>query len=375
MGDVAPFFENSTTSTRVTISTRFTQASVLSTPPAYYFFNISALINFGDYLTGSRISGTSFSVACVNSSSFTNWTIDNGDGTYQILIDTTSLSGLGRYLFTVNLTWYGTPFYANITNLSFSVVVNSVSTSLSFTLPVGVTYYLGDVINANITFTAIEFGIGITGAVVLSDWNTTYPTIATINEIDVGVYEMIIQISGMDAGLFSFSINASKYLHQNQSILADILLAAVPVQVELIFSPTNPLWGDSIDFEANVTDARNGNPIVGAYVSLSISSIDINMTPGSPGLYTCTLQSWQIIAGEYTITVRSVLTNYESRQRNFQIRIDKIASKLLGSLDPQTTVNGLNVSIEVDYLIYANSSSIDNGYVTYSWIGGSGLLT
>ncbi len=374
-GDIAPYFENSTTSTRVTISARFTQASVLSTPPAYYFFNISALVNFADYLTGSEIPGASLSVESVNSTTFTEWIIDNGDGTYQILVDTTTLSGLGRYLFTVNLTWYGTPFYSNVTNLSFSVVVNSVSTSLSFTLPVGVTHYLGDVVSANITFTAIEFGVGITGAEVLSDWNTTYPTIATINEIDVGVYEMIIQTSGMDAGLFSFSINASRYLHQNQSIIADILLAAVPVQVELIFSPTNPLWGDSIDFQANVTDARNGNPIVGAYVNLSLSTINVNMTPGAPGLYICTIQSWQIIAGEYTITVRSVLTNYESRQRDFQIRIDKIASKLLGSLDPQTTVNGLNVSIEVDYLIYANSSSIENGYVTYSWIGGSGLLT
>jgi hypothetical protein len=231
------------------------------------------------------------------------------------------------------------------------------------------------VINANITFTAIEFGVGISGADVLSDWNTTYPTIATINEIDVGVYEMIIQTSGMDAGLFSFSINASRYLHQNQSILADILLAAVPVQVELTFNPTTPLWGDSIDFQANVTDARNGNPIVGAYVNLSLSTIDVDMTPGAPGIYTCTVQSWQIIAGEYTITVRSVLTNYESRQRDFQIRIDKISSKILGSLDPLTTVNGLTVRIEVDYLFHANSSSIDNGQVSYSWIGGSGQLT
>ncbi len=374
-GDSPPYYENSTTSTQVTISTRYTQASVLSTPPAYYFFNISALIDFRDYLTGNGISTADVSILSTNSTSFTEDIIDNGDGTYQILVDTTTLSGLGRYFFTVNLTWYGSPFYTNVTNLSFSVVVNSVSTSLTFTLPQGVTYYLGDEIRANITYTAIEFGVGISDAILWSDWNATYPTIATIHTIDIGVYEMIIQTSGMDAGLHSFSIEASKYLHQNQSILADILLAAVPVQIELVFIPTSPFWGDSIDFTANVTDVRTGAPIVGAYVNLTISSIDIDMTPGAPGIYTCTVQSWQIIAGEHTVTVRSVLLNFESRQRDFQIRIDKIASKIGGSLDPLTTVNGLTISIEVDYLILANDTAIEEGDVTYSWVGGSGDLT
>jgi hypothetical protein len=373
-GDVTPYYENATTSTQVTISTRFTQASILSTPPAYYFFNISALIDFSDYLTGNGIPGADVDIESVNSSTFTSWTIDNGDGTYQILVDTTTLSGLGRYYFSVNFTWYGSPYYTNVTNLSFSAVINSVSTTLSFTLPQGVTYYLGDDIHANITYTAIEFGVGIPGADIWSDWNATYPTIATINEIDVGVYEMIIQTSGMDAGLYSFSVNASKYLHQNQTILADILLAAIPVQIELVFDPTNPSWGDSIDFTANVTDARTGAPVTGAHVNLSISSIDVNMTEGAPGIYNATVQSWLIIAGEHTVTVRSVLLNYESRQRDFQIRIDKIASKIAGSIDPLTTVNGLTVSIEADYLILSDNTPIETGLVTFSWIGGSGSL-
>ena len=373
-GDLTPYYENSTASTQVTISTRFTQASVLSTPPAYYFFNISTLIEFKDYLTSEGISGADVAISSANSTTFTSWILDIGDGTYSILVDTTSLSGLGRYFFSVNLTWYGSPYYTNVTSLSFSVFVNSVSTTLSFKLPQGMTYYLGDEIHANITYRAIEFAVGIPGAELWSDWNASYPTIATINEIDSGVYEMIIQTSGMDAGLYSFSINASKYLHQNQSILADIILSAIPVQIELIFNPTNPQWGVSIDFQANVTDARNGAPVVGAYVNLTLSTITVNMTPSAPGIYTCTISSWLITAGEYTITVRSMLLNYESRQRDFQIRIDKIASKIAGSIDPLTTVNGLNVTIEVDYLIYENDTAIEDGLVTYSWIGGSGQL-
>jgi len=373
-GDFAPYYENATTTTYVTVSTRYTQASILSTPPAYYYFNISTLIDYRDYLTRNGIDGATVSIVSVNSSSFTKWIIDYGDGTYRILIDSTTLSGLGRYFFSVNITWYGSPFYTNVTNLGFSVVVNSVSTTLSFTLLQGVTYYLGDEIHANITFTAIEFGTGIENAIIGSDWNTTYSTIATIHEIGSGIYEMIIYTSGMDAGLYSFHINASKALHQNRTILADILLSAVPVQIELTFDPSNPMWGNPINFQANVTDARNGNPVIGAYVNLTISTLTVDMVEVSPGIYNCTIQSWQIVAGEQTVTIKSVLLNYEPRQRNFQIRIDKVASKLLGSIDPLSTVNGLNIILEIEYLIYNNNTPIEVGLVYYSWVGGSGQI-
>ncbi|MCJ7818047.1 MAG: hypothetical protein MUP60_04290, partial [Candidatus Thorarchaeota archaeon] len=64
------------------------------------------------------------------------------------------------------------------------------------------------------------------------------------------------------------------------------------------------------------------------------------------------------------------------RQRDFQIRIDKIPAKIIASLDPQTAVDAQVVTLTVDYLIYSNSSPIAQvGVVTYSWIGGSGAIS
>ncbi|OLS30757.1 MAG: hypothetical protein ThorAB25_07690 [Candidatus Thorarchaeota archaeon AB_25] len=374
-GDAVPYYGNSTTSTEVTIVGRFTQGTVLQTPPGYYFFNISALLEFSDYLSGSPVPGAVMTIRCLNETS-THWEVDNLDGTYTALIDSNSLSGLGRYFFEANFTWTGSPYYRNVTGILFSITVNPVSTALNFVLPAGVTYYLGEVVYANITYTAIEFGTGIDGATITTDWDTLYGTTSTITPLGNGIYEMTIDTSGLNASLYRFAVNASKADYLSQSISADILLAAIPVQIELVFSPTNPSWGDIIQLQANVTNLLTGQPIYGVYLNLTLGSVSCNMTWVIDGLYNCTVDTNDIGAGEFTITVESSLLNYESRVRDFQLRIDKIAAKMTASLDPQTAVNGQMVTIEVEYLIYSDSSPIEDvGYVTYSWVGGTGVLS
>lgn len=374
-GDAVPYYGNSTTSTEVTIVGRFTQGTVLQTPPGYYYFNISALLEFSDYLSGSPVAGAVMTIRCLNETS-THLEIDNFDGTYTALIDSNSLSGLGRYFFEANFTWIGIPYYRNVTGIRFSITVNPVSTALNFVLPEGVTYYLGDVVYANITYTAIEFGTGVSGATITTDWEPLYGTNYTITPLPNGIYQISINTSGLDAQQYRFTVNASKSLHLSQSISADILLAAIPVQIDLVFTPTNPSWGDTIQFQVNVTNLLTGQPITGASVNLSIGPISYEMITVADGLYNCTVDTSLLSSGEYSITVQSSLTNFESRIRDFQIRIDKIAAKMTASLDPQTAVNGQTVSIEVEYLIYSNSSPIEDvGYVTYSWVGGTGVLS
>ncbi|MFX1604773.1 MAG: hypothetical protein ACFFDD_02595 [Promethearchaeota archaeon] len=375
-GDAIPYYANATTSTEVTIVGRFTQGTVLQTPPGYYNFNMTALLQFSDYLSGAPVSGANLTVRCLNETSI-HWEFDNLDGTYTALIDSTSLSGLGKYFFEANFTWTGSPYYQNVTGILFSITLNPVSTSLNFVLPEGVTYYLGDMVYANITYTAIEFGTGIPGANITTDWETLYGTnytLLVVPGVD-GVYQIAINTSGLNAQLYRFTVNASLLNHQSQSIEADIVLAAIPIQIELIFTPTNPSWGEVIQLQANVT-TLDGMPVINAYVNLTIATLGFDMSEWDDGLYNCTVDSSLFSSGEYTISVQSTLLNYESRVKDFQIRIDKIAAKITASLDPQTAVNGEMVTIEVDYLILSSGLPIEDvGYVTYSWIGGTGLLS
>ncbi|MHA1135707.1 MAG: hypothetical protein ACTSSE_04405 [Candidatus Thorarchaeota archaeon] len=371
-GDVTPYYANATSSTQVSIVARFTQATVLQTPPGYYYFNMSALVRYSDYLTGDGIDSATITLVCLNETVFDYWVQDNTDGTYTIIIDTNTLSGLGRFFFEANFTWTGVPYYEDVNLVGFSIVVNPVSTALNFVLPEGVTYYLGDTIYANITYVAIEFGTGITAALVETDWSLTP---FSITEIDVGVYEMTIDTSGLNAQSYRFNINATKASYLTQTIEVDILLAAIPVQIDLVFSPANPVWGDVVEFQANVTDARTGASISGAYVNLTLDIVGIDMTEVAAGLYNCTIPTAWLDSGEYAIRVQSVLVNYESRQRDFQIRIDKIPATIAASIDPQSAVNGQTITLEVDYEIYSNGSAIEQvGVVTYSWVGGTGSI-
>jgi len=373
-GDVAPYYSNATAVTEASVTARSTQASVISTPPAYYYFNISAIVKYSDYLTSVPVPGATLTFRCLNVSLTHSWWFDRGDGTYEIVVNSTDLPSLGRYFFKANFTWTGQPFYSNITGIAFSVVVNPVSTVLNFEMPIGVTHYMGETIVANVTFRDIATGSGVSGATVQTNWKTLFGTNYTLVEIGNGLWNLTIQTSGLNAGIYSFGISASKYLHQNRTVTADIVLASMPVDIVLIAAPTAPTWGETVQIEVNVTASRTGDRITGASVNLTISSDTYSMTEIGNGTYRCTVPTVLYSAGEYTMSVSFALLNYETREQGFQIRVSKVAATLAGLVDPDTPVNGQLVTVEAQYLIQSNVTAITGGHVIYSWAGGSGLL-
>ena len=374
-GDTAPYYANVTATTAATITTRFTSGTVLSTPAAFYYFNISATLKYSDYLTGNPIAGATLTIKCENTTSYQSWLVDNGDGTYTVLVNTTTLSGLGTYVFYANFSWTGSPYYESVVNMQFVVTVNPVSTSLNFVLEEGATYYAGDIVHANVTFLSIVGNVGVENATITTDWTSRYGTSLNITELGNGVYQLDIATNGLNASLYSFNINASKYLHLNQTVLADILLAPIPVRIEMDMTPADPEWGDLITITANVTDARNGNPIDGAHVNVTIMEQVHELTNIGNGLYRIVIDTKSFDAGEHTIVITFQEDNYETRKKSFQIRVEKVPASLVAQVQPGIAVNGESVQIIADYLILSNGTSIDSGNVTFSWDGGFGQLS
>ncbi|MFO7837663.1 MAG: hypothetical protein R6V83_13555 [Candidatus Thorarchaeota archaeon] len=378
-GDVTPFYANATTSTEVSITARFTQMGVLSTPPAYMFFNASATIRYSDYLSGEGIGGADISVSSQNVTSFEYWVYDLADGSYEIRVNTTGLSGLGTYYFKANATWTGIPYYQNRTGLSFSITVNPVSTSLKFELPASPTYYPGDQIVGNISFVDIVTSTGIEDASVQTGWGDSYGTSYEISEIGNGIYNLSINTTGLDAGWYDFEINASKIFHVNQSIQAEILLSAFPVEIQIEISPETPEWGDVFNVTVNVTDLQNYDPVSDATVNVTFSGDIFLADEVANGIYNCTFNSTDYTAGQYTITVAFEKFNYETREKDAQIKIAKLASTLSAAvvLEPgqSTVVNGENVTVRANYTLQGETTPITDGSVTYDWIGGTGSLS
>jgi len=374
-GDRAPYYTNATTSTEVTITRRATQVAVVSTPPADIMFNATALISYLDYDRDTGIAGATVTLACSNVTSIQYWFIDLGNGLYEIRVNTTPFTKIGKYLFTANVSITGAPFYQNQTGVEFSILVNPISTTLTVMVPSGTTYYVGDTLHLNITFVSITTGAGVENALVQTNWATLYGTAFSITELGDGIYELVIQTPGLDAGRYEFDVNASKALHYNKSITADIVLAPIPVSIAVSFAPDTPSWGDYVTFDANVTDARTGDPVTGANVTLTMGNYSYQMTESSPGTYTVTIPTSNYVSGEYTVTIRSELKNYETHEADSEIRISKLPAVLSASIDTTMAVNGQTVTIEASYEMASNGSAIGTASVTYSWTGGQGVLT
>ncbi|MBD3405207.1 MAG: hypothetical protein GF411_03610 [Candidatus Lokiarchaeota archaeon] len=372
--DIEPFYANATVSTEVTITSRPTQVAVLSTPPAYFTLNATATVSYSDYIDGIGIENASVSISCSNITPIQYWIINNFDGTYGVKINTTKLLTLGRFIFYANFSWTGTPYYQNKTLLRFTIIVNPVSTTLSFAVSDESTNYLGDIIIGNLTFINQISGDGIEAADIQSNWNSLYGTSITIIELGDGIYNITIETTGLDAEIYSFSLTAEKYLHVNRTILADIILAPVPVLMDIDATPTEPIWGESMEFSVNLTDARDGSAIINASVNMTISGQYYDLIEVAPGIYNRTLLSSSFNAGEYSITFSSSLLNHESRQRDFQIKIAKVSTSINADLDSYVTVNGQTVTVEVEYVIQSDSSPISSGIVTYTWTGGAGQI-
>ncbi|NWF95240.1 MAG: hypothetical protein HXY34_03775 [Candidatus Thorarchaeota archaeon] len=374
-GNSAPYYSNSTTATQVTITTRFTQVTVLSTPPADYGFNITALIQYNDYLSGSGLVGATVSLSCLNDSVFTRWVIDNANGKYSLLVDTLTLLGIGKYVFRANVSWSGSPFYENWTDVEFAVSVTPVSTDLQLVLPAAQSFYAGDTITANITFSSISTGIGIALANVVTNWNDLYGPGSTILEIGGGVYRLTINTTGLDAGTYSFTVSAAKQYHVNRTVSAQILLVRLPVDILLTSYPGIPVWGEDVTLVVNVTSIRSGLPVLAAEVNVTFSGVLYLTNEMGGGLYNCTIDTSEYIAGEFVVTVSFEATNFEDRVKDFQLRIARVSSTLNGSLSTSSAVNGQSVRVTASYRVLSSGADITSGTVTFSWIGGSGLLT
>ncbi len=373
-GDVAPYYSNSTATTEVTITMRATQVVVISTPPADIYYNATALVEFTDYSTSLGISGAALTIKCLNTTPIQYWIVDNLDGTYEIRVNTSTFTSTGRYFFSLNVSIAGFPYYQNHTDTDYSIMVNPVATILSLVVPSDVTYYSGDVVQLNISFTNVRTGLGITNAVVKTDWGVQHGTPYTLSEIGDGIYNLTIDTSGLVAGRYVFEVNASKYLHFNKTVTADIVLAPVPVVIQLSNSPIYPIWGDDITFSTNATDARDGTPIVGGFVYMILQDDNYTMTDVGGGLYNVTIPTGTYDAGYYTISLHFEKTNYEVRDIDVEFRIGKVPASLSASLSSLSAVNGQQITIEARYLLASDDSPISIGQLTFSWSGGNGTL-
>jgi len=121
---VLPLYENQTINVFLMVLERPTYIDYSQVPSTVYDEDANLVFSFVDSIRTERIADSPSLSIDINESGI-NWSysFDSGTNEFTLVIDTSSLGGIGQITLHLNLTWTGTPFYTDVQNQEFVVLV------------------------------------------------------------------------------------------------------------------------------------------------------------------------------------------------------------------------------------------------------------
>ncbi|MFX1483145.1 MAG: hypothetical protein ACFFCP_08145 [Promethearchaeota archaeon] len=129
---VLPLYENQTINVFLMVLERPTYVDYTQVPPTAYGEDANLVFSFVDSIHAEQIPDSpSLSINLNDAGVSWSYSFDSGTNEFTIVIDTSSLGGVGQITLHLNLTWTGTPFYADVSNQAFVVIVSLRSSQLT----------------------------------------------------------------------------------------------------------------------------------------------------------------------------------------------------------------------------------------------------
>jgi hypothetical protein len=142
----APFYQNQTKLVSLTVTTRPTQLTYTPPTPTFFISNVSITFTYIDLIDDSSVamgSGTLVLTSGVLTLTGNYTVVDHGDGTYDVVLNTTAFLEPGSYVITADMTYGGSRF-CNDAQVSFTLRVEY-RAILAIAEPVGNTAYQEDI--------------------------------------------------------------------------------------------------------------------------------------------------------------------------------------------------------------------------------------
>ncbi|MFX1293416.1 MAG: hypothetical protein ACFFD2_00960 [Promethearchaeota archaeon] len=195
-----------------------------------------------------------------NSSGFA-WITDDGNGEYNLRINSTKLQNYGSYTFTAYFNWPGKPFYNN-QSISFSITIRQINTIITYTIPAPIPY--GNPFQITIQFNVSDTSSSIDGAYIAgaiinitSISNSSGPLSLfsygnnySVTDNGFGSYTITIFNSSLDIDSYSLDIKASRYnieqIYRNASLSFSFLVRALTTMLTYT-SPLPVPWGNELN--------------------------------------------------------------------------------------------------------------------------------
>ncbi|MFX1577040.1 MAG: hypothetical protein ACFFCF_07680 [Promethearchaeota archaeon] len=332
------------------------------------------------------------------------WIQDLGGGTYNILVNTAYLPGVGNYNFEIRLRWFGEPYHAN-RSLSLIVSIRQYSSSINYDalqpIPwdedanVTIYYHIDD------TQSTLHNGDPISGASLTVTLNGTPLVLGvdfTYTEVVAGQYLITIYKSELGTiAKYVLGIAASYPLQPNPaddlyaSAFRSITFTVRQLRTRLDYTPPESTpYGDNViiivdylvfDDESSHNSEGINDPsiyiVVQAIGPWPLNPSDYTYTPLGGGSYRITIFASALTSIQtYTISIalEEVTTGHYAPATlssvNFIVRTVYTALST-DAFDP--TPWGINVTIVVHYIVSDASSSQDGNPITGAPIYVSGV--
>ena len=366
-----PLYENGTMEVTLIVLEQPTYADL--SPVQSTAFGEIAVLNFTfvDSLRTSRIQNSSQLTVRLNegSASYTK-TYDSLTRTFSILINTTSLGGVGSFTLHLNLTWTGQPFYAAVTSKDFTVIVilrSTQLTHLSFLPP-----QYGSSASIEFIYTDLVAGssAGMTGTLVL---NATLAGHYSVTSLGNGHYRVTLDTSAF-ASDGRFTINAtivytgSRFASNAAEFFSMTVLRRL---TQLGYqSPDPTAYLENVSFTVTYSDDSTGLGISGATVSLSCSNSSESLLLNEnywiiylgSGKYQILVNASSLgVPASYVLNVTTSRTGtpfYMPASRNVNSIVTQRATQILITQTPSDTPFRENVTFRFRFFDYISGSAI-----------------
>ncbi|MHA2353199.1 MAG: hypothetical protein ACXABX_08780, partial [Candidatus Thorarchaeota archaeon] len=272
---VLPLYENQTINVFLMVLERPTYIDYTQVPPTAYGEDANLVFSFVDSLRTERIADSPSLSIDINEGGISwSYSFDSDTKEFTIVIDTSSLGGLGQITLHLNITWTGTPFYADVQNQEFVVIVLLRSSQLTH-LPFAPGQW-GNNVTIEFVYTDITSGTttGMVGTLTLNIGVSFY----TVTPGADGFFTVVLNSSAFDPPGLYF-INAS-IVYTGANYVSDafeyfaftVLERSTQMGYE---SPDNAPYLSNVTFVITYTDDSTGSGITGATVVVTSNPLTL----------------------------------------------------------------------------------------------------
>ncbi|MFW9861993.1 MAG: DUF2341 domain-containing protein, partial [Candidatus Thorarchaeota archaeon] len=384
---VAPFYTSDQVSVSVTTTNRVGFVTLGQPPTVPIGDNMSLIATFVDEGNGLAISGALVEFDCLNPSNLIEnvdyWVLEDtqGDGSYEIVVDSNALGSTGTFTFRLRLLWDSgiSPYYKNTTILYLTGSVRLVQALLTNDAPnpsVVPLYYNCSVL---LYFNDLDHSLQITGAEAVA--NVRYkstgliPSIWNIYVVSPGIYQLAVNCSDAAAsGTDALIVEIDLYPYQTVEL-------QIPFQIRLrdgefiIHSQVSNWKGENaiVVLELVDRDAFDA-PLSSASLALSWADSSSYLDLGN-GLYEITLMTTVLNAGAYTLQVAGSLSDYFISDISVNVAVDSIPAELTPTSNVPDVYWGEDVAISAFYNDTVHDLPISLASLTYEFGKLTGALS